>query len=262
MPFSLEQDQPRLRFENNPLKTVVWQLRFPTLLIARDEAVVARFQAALRDEYPIAERPANQISFVAAGSSVSAGSSEATPWTFHDAEHNWIVGLHPDFVSLETKAYTQFEDFARRLEVLLQATEETVGLQYVNRLGLRYVDHIIQPGAASPADFARLLNDELIGVVAGDELSPLVIDAIQQIRLRHSDAEMAIRHGYVGEKTRLPEAPFYLIDIDAFDPEPRPYDRGGCLDRTWRFKRFCWNFFRQSVRDELVEALEPVEIHA
>lgn len=261
MPFSLEKDQPRLRFERNPLKSVVWQMQFPPLLSVHDPAFVARFQGAIRPEYPLSEPRGRHLSVTLGDQGATAGADPA-PWHFHDVTGSWRVALHQDFLALETDDYVRFEDFRARLEWLLAVAEETLDLTHTQRLGLRYVDHISPPGAKSPADFARYLNEDLIGVVAGPQLSPYVVDAVQFIRINVSSHQMTLRHGFVGSETGHAEAPFYLIDMDAYQLEARAYDRTRCLGTAEEFKRYCWNVFRQSIRDELVEYLRPVALNA
>jgi uncharacterized protein (TIGR04255 family) len=259
VPFSLEQDPPRERYRQNPLKSVVWQVRFPPLLLVNDPSFVAHFQAAIRTDYPLAEPRASQVS-VAVGQQGASATSEPAAWHFRDESGSWLVALHQQWLSLETEDYVQFEDFRDRLEALLVAAEPTLGLTHIERMGLRYVDQIQAAGASTPAQFARYLNDNLIGVVAGEQLSPYVIDAIQMIRLDVDQHQMTIRHGFVGTRTGHEDAPFYLIDTDAYEIGPRAYDRGYCLERTYDFKRYCWKVFRQSIRDELVELLQPMSI--
>jgi uncharacterized protein (TIGR04255 family) len=251
--FSME-DQERVRFENNPLQTVVWQLRFPPVWAVDDPAFAARLQKVLGDEYPRADPRASQIN-IQVGEGVAAGPGEPAPWIFRDDTGEWVVAVQRNFLSLETTNYTRFEDFEDRLTRLLAAGEEELGLRYVSRLGLRYVDRIRHEELQSPADSTRFLNPELLGLVAGREIAPFVRDAMQQIRLALAPGQLMIRHGYLGEVD--PEGPSYLIDIDAFNDEEQPYDRHACLDMTRAFKRHCWNFFRQSISDEMAAYLEP-----
>ena len=250
MPFSIDEDLPRLRFERNPLRSVVWQMRFPPLLSIDGGALVGKFQAAIRAEYPLTAR----------GAAVSAG--DPAPWHFRDTTETWTVALHRDSLALETVDYVRFEDFRARLERLLTAAEETLEIAHTLRLGLRYVDHIDPPGARTPEHFARYLNEDLIGVVAGPRLSPHVVDALQFIRLRVSSHEMTVRHGFVGPLTGEPDAPFYLMDTDAYRHESASYDRSRCIEAVDGFKRHCWSFFRQSIRDELVDYMGPVKLDA
>jgi uncharacterized protein (TIGR04255 family) len=247
--FSLDEDLPRLRFERNPLESVVWQMRFPPLLSIDDGAVVGRFQAAIGAEYPLAERG-------------EGGADAPAPWHFRDPTETWTVALFRDSLALQTVDYLSFEDFRARLERLLAAVEETLAVTHTLRLGLRYVDHIDPPDATTPEQFARYLNEDLIGVVAGPRLSPYVVDALQFIRLRVSSHEMTVRHGFVGPLTGEPGAPFYLMDTDAYRYESAPYDRSRCLEAVDGFKRNCWSFFRQSIRDELVDYMGAVRIDA
>lgn len=258
MAFDLE-DQPRTRFEKNPLKTVVCQLRFPQILKIDQGAFVADFQEAIRDDYPAADPRGRTISVGPSDEGIAAGPVEPAPWQFQDESRDWVVALTRDYVSLETSTYRQFEDFISRFERILEAAEQTFGLRHFTRLGLRYVDQIKHEDAASPLDFRSLLNPELLGIVAGEKIAPYVVDAIQQVHLDiEGTSSLVIRHGFVGHQ-RHEEGPFYLIDTDAFrlEPSPQPYDRAECISRAWEFKRHCWNFFRWSISKELFEYLGP-----
>jgi uncharacterized protein (TIGR04255 family) len=259
VPFRLDEDQPRLNFAHNPLKTVVWQMRFPPLLAVNDPIFAAKFQAAIRADYPIAEPRANHAN-VTVGEGASPGESGGGAWHFRDEASEWVVALHQDFLSLETSNYIRFEDFRTRLERLLDTVEDELKPSHVTRLGLRYVDEIRPPNARNPADFTRYLNQDLIGVVAGKELASYVIDALQLIRLEVSPYNMTIRHGFVGPQAEHPDAPFYLIDTDAYELGTHPYSRTHCLERSEEFKRYCWNVFRQSIRDDLLPLLKPTPL--
>lgn len=256
--FSLENDQPRLQFERNPLDSVVWQMRFPPLPAVGDSAAVARFQSAIRDEYPLT---ASSDRGRGEGGS-SAGHVATAHWRFSDEEESWTVALEPEFLALKARDYLNFEDFRARLERVLEAAEEVLDITHTERIGLRYVDHVRLPGAASPADFADYLNADLIGVVAGRELSECVIEAMQLIRLEVADHEMTMRHGFVPPDEDSGAAPFYLLDTDAYREARVPYERSSCLALVDAFKRRIWNFFRQSINDNLVEYLKPRDIDA
>ncbi len=252
--FTME-DQERVRFQNDPLQTVVWQLRFPPNWSIDDPSFAARFQAAIGDEYPRAEPRGTQINlpFV---EGASIGAPEPAPWQFRDQTGDWVAAVRRDFLSLETTQYTRFEDFGSRLERLLDVMERELPLRFISRVGLRYIDRIRHPELTTAADSTRFLNPALLGLIAGEQIAPYVLDAMQQLRLSIDPGQLQIRHGYLGLELD-PEGPSYLIDIDASHAEEIPYDRHACLAMTADFKRHCWNFFRQSLTDRLVTHLDP-----
>lgn len=257
MPLELE-DQPRVIFERNPLKVVVAQVRFPPIFSLEHPGGVAVLQDAIRSEFPMAEPRGQQVTVSISPAGLGAPSGQPGPWRFHSADGQWIAAVAPDFVSLETTAYERFETFRDRARSLFQAAASTLSIARRERLGLRYVDEITHPEAVLVADWHKFLHPELIGVAGGEQLKDHVVQALQQISLELGEGKMAIRHGYVRQAQA---GSTYVLDIDAYDDSPGVFDADGIIEQMTLFKRWCWNFFRKSITDELAAYLRPKQIH-
>jgi uncharacterized protein (TIGR04255 family) len=251
MPLALE-DRPRVLFANNPLRLVAAQVRFSPLFALTEPQTIARLQRQLGDSYPLATN----------GEAADLPTGAITPpdtwlnaglWRFDSEDRAWSIVVTLDSIGLEASQYRRYEDFAERARALFAAAIETLGIRRRTRFGIRYVDEIVHPEAQSVAQWERFLRKDLLGLAAGELLSPYVESTAQLIDLDLDDGRMGIRHGYRKEGG----GPLYFIDLDAYDPHPREFELKEVMDRMGRYKRWSWNFFRASITDELATFLRP-----
>ena len=255
MPLALP-DQPRRFYENNSLRLVVCQLRFPVLHRFDEPGALARFQEVLADRYPRSS-PEQQLTIASSPAASASATAAMQYWRFQGVDDGWSVAIARDFVSLETTQYERYEGFRERLGEVIDATI-TLGVTHRERLGLRYVDEIRPPEAHVPADFRRFLNDQLLGMVGGPELGDDVVQALQEIRVREDDGTLAIRHGYIGPEAAGGDC-FYLLDIDYYDEHSHELDRGQVLDQVDAYHHTMHNVWENAITDDLREFLGVTE---
>src|SRR5450756_369835 len=65
-----------------------------------------------------------------------------TVWRFDEHPERWQVAISPDSVALSTASYTSRSDFMGRLRAVLSSAQRHLGLQFCDRLGVRYVDRV------------------------------------------------------------------------------------------------------------------------
>ena len=100
-----------MEFERNFIKTAVCELRFPTLLEFETKPPT-QLQKVLRKEYPLYE-PVESVS-------MTPGPVEKEiKYLFRSRKKDWLVSFKTYAIALETRHYTNFEEFAGRLETLL-----------------------------------------------------------------------------------------------------------------------------------------------
>ena len=244
MPLALP-DQPRRFYATNSLRLVVCQLRFPVMHRFDEPGALARFQDVLGERYP-RSAPEQQIMIAGMGPPSAAALQF---WRFQGVDDGWSVAIARDFVSLETTAYEQYEEFRERLAEVLDATL-ALGVSRRERLGLRYVDEIRHPEAKRPADWRRFVNEKLLGMVGGGELGDDVIQALQEIRLREEDGTLAIRHGYLGAEVAGGD-PFYLLDLDYYDERPASLEASSVLAQLDAYHRVMHNVWETAITDDL-----------
>jgi uncharacterized protein (TIGR04255 family) len=248
------QEYPRVVFEKNPLKVVVTQVRFPPVFALEQPAGIAPFQEAIRDEYPVAEARAAQVTVTVGPGGIAVPPTQPGPWRFLNEDSSWVVAAAPDFISLETTAYSRFEDFSARVERLFQSAAASLRLTRRQRLGLRFVNEITHPEALHLSDWRRLLKEELLGIAGGASFGERVAQAAQQIQLELDQGKVTIRHGYTREET---SDSVYFLDLDAYDDKAGAFDVEEMLERLAIYHKWVWSIFRSSITDELVDYLKP-----
>jgi uncharacterized protein (TIGR04255 family) len=247
--------QPRVVFKKNPLKTVVLQVRFPPILSLAQPVNLAPFQEAIRDEYPRAEAPSTQVSVAVADGRVMPPMAQTGPWRFASQDGAWVVSVTPDYVAIETSAYREYKDFAARASQLLDAARDVLRFRDQVRLGLRYVNEIRHPEAATVEDWAKLLDHDLLGI-GGKILGRQIVQTVQVMQVQMPNGVLTIRHGW----DAAGEGPSpYVIDLDAHDDETRPFDVGAVMSRAAEYRDWIGGFFRASLGQRLVDYLEPME---
>ena len=144
-------DRERCLYRKRQLMEVICQLRFPTILSisAREPA---DFQEAIRGDFPqyqrLLEQPKPKLSGGPGSFRVEEG-DKVTNYQFLSADGKWKVNLTNCFISLATPAYTTWEDFAAKLDLILAQFIPIYRPAYFERVGLRFVN-IFSRKALSP----------------------------------------------------------------------------------------------------------------
>jgi uncharacterized protein (TIGR04255 family) len=226
---------------------VIFQLRHTFQHGYEDHAYLDRFQKALGATFPRTTRE-QQVGLVIGPS----GATQLPPtafWSFSDLEGHWKVAVAPDFVSVETDRYTQFEDFRAHVETLIGILLDS-SVTVRERLGFRFVNEIRHPTAKAPQDWRQFINSDLLGIVGGGVLGEDVIHALQEIRLRQTDGVIAIRHGYLGQEASG-GSPFYSLDLDYFDETTRRLEVEETLNQVQGFHDALKDVFETSITEDL-----------
>jgi uncharacterized protein (TIGR04255 family) len=188
---------------------------------------------------------------------------ESTDWVFADkAGHSSLV-VGEQSLALVTSAYTTFEDFAVRMEVLLRLVHEVVKISGVERLGLRYVD-LIEPTAEKPLSY--FLESSVLGLSLeklGTRISSFSQTVMETSPNRKLIVRMTERPGgliippdllSLQLKLRKPtglEQPFGILDLDHYAefPETEDYDTAGVMDNLGELHDIVDQAFRKATTE-------------
>ena len=241
-----------------PLVRVIAQVRFPVLASVEKRRFIGPFQEAIRKDYPVL-RPEHNRGLVLGRQGVVDEHSN-TAWRFHDATGAWRVTLAPDFLALETEAYTSRRDFMQRFGLVLLALEEHVDPQVVDRIGVRYIDRV--PGENLRA-LPQLVRPEVAGILASP-LSGHVRHAISEnvFMLPDDAGHVTARWGLVPARGTVDpgavdpiDEPSWLLDVDAFQHFPsgdRVLEADAIVEQTRGFAERIYSIFRWVVTDEFL----------
>jgi uncharacterized protein (TIGR04255 family) len=253
---------PPFRLENHQLAQVLCQIRFSAVLrIRQDDAVIA-FQEAIRQAYPrYAKQQGLHVMITPDG--VQQQTAPDSQHRFDDSDGVFNVVLAPEFVALETRQYTDIDDFAARVVALAEAVEQHYAPTEIHRVGLRFINELRLTAADPKAEMRDAIAPSLLGAPGSDELSDTVAGAQQVIELTGEDSRMLVRHGLnpgggttvdpmgaQGQPRPELNLPFYLLDIDAFAEQSVRYSVEGVEAKVRDFNDDIRSFFAWGVREE------------
>lgn len=257
--------EKRCIYRQNQLAEVICQLRFPEILtIGANQPV--DFQEAIRAEYPQfatrKEMPA-PVMTGAPGNIQLENRQPTNNYQFSSADGCWRVNLTSKFISLTCSQYTQWEDFAKRLDNPLASFIKIYKPAYFERIGLRYMNFISREALSmQDTPFCELFEPQYLGLLGDDEIDErntnrCGVDA--EVKLRggcivklHAGPGLVKRNG-----RQDPEVKF-IFDQDLFMNGNIPVNYAAGALQTLHDQAF--PIFRGAICDTLHEAMEPEDI--
>lgn len=254
------------RLRNSPLALVVAQVQFPAILsVQSDETLLARFQDQVRDKYPYLFL-GQQFGFNVGPQGVEQlQQASSRVYQFADADRQWMVTLTANSIALETRSYTDYEDFSERLLRVVDSASEVYKIELRQRLGLRYVNEIRHADAQTPEDWVSFINPQLLGPLADTRLSSLISSSYQEASLQLENGGLTLRHGHFAEGTTVAPppgdtpkegGPFYLLDFDAYDDVGRDLDDHTLDELLKSYNHTMFQLLHWGVQEELFDHLK------
>ncbi|MGE3536375.1 MAG: TIGR04255 family protein [Candidatus Tectimicrobiota bacterium] len=246
---------PEISLPQAPLVRVIAQVRFPVIASIEQRAFIAAFQEALRPMYPVL-RPEMAQGFLVGPQGIAPAPAQ-TIWRFNDLAGHWRVSLAPDFLALETTAYSSRDDFVARLQTALDALHRHIGPQLADRLGLRYIDRVL---LSAEEDCGGLVRCEIKGLFA----TPLARYTRQALSeslfvLPEAGAQFVARWGQLPPRGTIDpgalepvDSASWILDLDMFSQEPRPFDTEALVAEARRYAERIYTMFRWVVTDEFL----------
>ena len=260
-----------VRLAKAPLVLALFQVRFSTVL-KMEESYLPDIQERLRDDYPVFSEAELQ-EFVLAPGAPSVQGRRSKRWLFVAADEKSAVVLTPDFVVLETATYSEFESFAEALAKVLKVVKEAAGIQYAERLGLRYVSRIAPGRGEALSQYlnggltgisAAVLSDEDAGLRFTPTISTTKIGALTEqgstLILRVTEKgpkDVSLPPGLEENDLDISIEPVdrhsAVLDIDHFTSERRDFNVSGLVEYAWRLHEYVVLAFRQATTDHARE---------
>lgn len=250
-------NSPRVIYERTPLRQVICQLRFPTILRITAEPP-AVFQEKIRRRFPVFERQApavegHQLPPEIAQLIASAAGAEVS-YSFRTDDASEQLTLGKDFIALTHNAYVQWEDFREALLLGLQALVEAYDPTSYSRIGLRYINLLKRSVLGLDGrPWSELLHDRIAGELAlpGFEQAE---EARRLVRLKLGDSgdQLLFQHGLdAGDAAEIS----YGLDYDFYRQEKVSID--GALPILERLHDYSGKAFRWSIAGVVHESMGP-----
>ena len=251
-------------YDRNPLREVICQLQFPTILQVSSESPY-QFQNAIRDQYPLYEEASEfppipeEIAEILATARLPKGLQQPEH-RFITENENRLILLTQEFIALSDKQYERWEEFREALRYTETAFRDIYKPAFYSRIGLRYRD-VIAKDELGLEDYkwSDLLNQHIIGELGAPNLEGLVLDVrtVSLIAIPEVDGGVVrIQHGLANNPDDSRQ--IYLIDADFYT------EKRSQLDDAYQtldlFNRCAGRFFRWAITSQLRDALGPVGI--
>ena len=247
--------------DSAPLVAVIAQVRFPPVASIADQAFIGPFQEELRPSYPVL-RPEREVRVVITpdGAVQAPETNNNVVWRFVDLDENWKVSLAPSFLSLDVGEYTNRKEFMARFRVALQALENHIKPQVLDRLGVRYVDRLELTDDLPALD--ELVRPEVLGVAVQDLGGVTDVSrSISDTEVHASDGVMRARWGVLPANTALDPfhgepstRPSWLLDLDMYTADgSRPFALAEVAGLAESFAEHIYRVFRWAVSNELLQ---------
>lgn len=252
--MSLDIDIPRIEhevFANPPLKVMLGQVRFPTVLRIADIGSLVPFQEAIRHQFPTF-RQEQQITLMVVPQGPQ-GPTVQQAFRFITGDGAWSMLLTPDAVTLEADVaagYTSYDQFVDRFRLVWGAIVGHFAPDRILRQGLRYVDHI--EGDRPAPEWASVINSALLGPVV-ERFGAAISQTASELRLSRDDGVLVFKHGMLplGPDARMG----YLLDFDYFNEEPSDdTSLEAVMGRFGGYHETLSRLFRWCVTDTALEA--------
>jgi uncharacterized protein (TIGR04255 family) len=249
------------RLPRSPLSQVVCQIRHERLASVADARQVLAIHERVRSDYPnLVENAAQEFVFSAGptGLQPMVGQPERG-WRLRAADDSWAVALMPDFFAIETSRYEDWPDFRRRIDELTRAVEETLHPSIEKRLGLRYVDQILDGRVKAPTDWAGIIDDRLLGPILHGHLGSGVTAAQQVLQLDGGDGALVLlRHGFVHDVAAGSFA--YVLDHDCFQEKGREFQSTSILEAAEKLHTIALQVFQAALTPEYFESMKQEQV--
>lgn len=245
------------RLARSPLELVVCQVRHERNLAVADAKRALAVHGGLGGKYPgIDEATGVALNITGGPAGVSTATDQQHGWNFRSTDGAWTVVLMPDFFALETRAYTDWDDFSARLDELVRLVEQALEPSLEQRLGLRFIDRITDPRIASPKEWEGWIDDHLLGPVLHGAFGPAIKSIQQVLQLDGGDdMEVLLRHGCLLEGAADDQAWHYLLDHDCSRSRGREFSPDAIREGVEHLHLLALRVFQAAVTPKLFDHL-------
>ena len=233
-----------------PLALVLCQVQWPDVTPMKQgfEGVAERVGERLTD-FPL-RTVSKQVS-MQLGPGGALQSVESPVYQWNDVDQDRAVTLTPNYVTLSSLKYVGgYEKFSQVLQDVLITVLDVVAVPVYDRLGLRYVNRIIE--GTEVADVGSLIKSAGLGLAAAENAPKGArLAESQTVGLYELDpGKLVARMGMLPPQ-QVPDpavppvdAESWVVDIDSFEEGRRPFTVENVLSTTGRLADAARDFLR------------------
>ena len=251
--------------EKNQLLEVICQLRYFDILKI-DAAEPFEFQEGIRAEYPQYAKKVEQLP-----PQIVGGKPVAQPpvnnHQFISADGQWKISMTKGFIALSTHRYVRWEEFAKRLDMVLAAFIRIYQPNCFTRVGLRYINAFNRKSLdLEQYPWRELIQPGYIGLMGEEDAQESAFLKNEQTvtMAMPGGAKANIKCGpgllrKVNNRTRQTvEEKVYMLDLDLFMEGNMPLSQA--VPALNVVHGNAGSLFRGAISDTLFDAMQPAEL--
>ncbi|WP_328436252.1 TIGR04255 family protein [Streptomyces sp. NBC_00444] len=251
---------PNVRhLKRSPIELVVFELLLPpgleplsaAQILELKEAVTVhgwtatRFESAFRRNLKLKLEPGEMLA------------DEARGWTLIGQEDPPVTtSIFPTVVNIQANRYSSWRHSLRQtFEAVITAMHEVMKPPAVQRIGLRYINRLVDPEARTADHWRGKIVDELLGAALHPVLGPALAGSQQQLDLAwEGGVTGVIRHGAFKDGA-VSNSFSYLLDIDISDANGGNFTPARVLSVVDGLQLMAVSVFQQSLTERYLEVL-------
>jgi uncharacterized protein (TIGR04255 family) len=184
-------------------------------------------------------------------------------YQFTSADGIWRVNLTSKFISLTCNRYTNWESFAKRLDIPLAAFIKVYSPAYFQRIGLRYLNFISRNNLSlTDTQFSDMIQPQYLGLLSDDEISEsaatssgvdaeIAIQGGCKVKI-HAGPGLITRNGISDKEVK------FIFDQDLYMSGNIPVNYSAGALETLHSQAF--PIFRGAITDLLHDAMDPEQL--
>ena len=249
-----------------PIFYTIGQIRFNPVLSISD--YVPKIHERIRKQFPAVRQEdlrRIQLNFAGQENKDPVTTFSAPRWSFTDTKNTSGYMLYTDSLVFHTTAYETSKEFFEALLKGLELVDETVGLSYVDSVGLRTLDAIV-PSEGRPLDF--YLNRQVLGfhgLIDGD-LKHNITESVSMLPTGQRVSRVVILHGTIGtpvdlfpisltlaQKFQKLNSLHAILDFDHSNQQRFDFDLDEVESRVLEVKQALTRVFKSVVTQQALE---------
>lgn len=253
-----------LLLDASPVEVAIAEVRFggSTTGITSEHAIKIQAMAHDRGVPLTSIQPAQQqelmMQLMGAGAPSPQVTIRAQGWQFASEDKSLVATVMPDSVIVQVTKYERWsQSLGHPLEVLLDSVRDLLSPELTFRLGLRYINRLVDKAAISPKAWEGRIRNSLLGPILDPVFTEMVISANQQLELSFGGGLGAtIRHGAFRDGANH-NSYSYLLDLDVFDSSTAAFEASAIISHLTQMNRSALSMFEQATTAEYRATLKP-----
>ena len=252
----------RVTYEKNPLIEVILQIQFPTNLIISNQEPTD-FQVAIKNDFPNyrAEiKNEKEISLLPSNNEIKPliRDKNIKIHTFITKEGYSKISLSNSTISMSTLKYERWEMFIEQFKKTLEAFIKIYSPQYIERIGLRYIDAFKREELElKDVSWDKLIKQPWIGVLNTIDEGNALLSTLDTEYLLNDGISHIKVHSGLGRLSNYIH-PVFIIDSDFIHIANENVEKWEKI--TNKLHDYSDDFYQSTITDLLKNALKPRKI--